>query len=282
VPTTYATIFRNYLDIHTTTSRQFIGTLAQYVSTEEARAKLTSLGEDKEAYRVEVADSHLTLGELLEKISPGGKPLDTIPLDLIIESLPRLQLRYYSISSSPKATPNSIHVTATVLSYNPSTASEKTVYGLATNYLLQVHRKLRNIQHPETAPFYLYSGPRNKYHDESKNIIRLALHVRRTNFKLPPNPKTPIVMVGPGTGVAPFRGFVIERTWMRTEGVEVGDTVLFYGCRRRHEDFLYEEEFEEYFKVLGDRGKLITAFSRELVCYVINRFEGGVILWKQC
>ena len=98
-----------------------------------------------------------------------------------------------------------------MLSYKPFTASHKTVYGLATNYLLQVHRKLRNIQHPETAPFYLYSGPRNKFHDESNNVIRLALHVRRTNFKLPSNPKTPIIMVGPGTG-----------TCLKSEGVDVG------------------------------------------------------------
>ncbi|CAG8564748.1 18697_t:CDS:2, partial [Acaulospora morrowiae] len=263
VPTTYATIFRNYLDIHAPASRQFIATLANFAPTEEGKSKLTILGQDKEAYRIKVADAHLTLGEVLELISQNGKPLDTIPLDLIIETLPRLQCRYYSISSSPKATPNHIHITASILTYNPVTMPQKTVYGLATNYILQVHRKRNNIQHPEKSPYYLYSGPRDRFYDEATNTIKFAIHVRKSNFKLPKNFKTPVVMVGPGTGVAPFRGFIIERAKQKTEGDEVGDTVLFYGCRSKNEDFLYENEFDTLFKTLGEGGKLITAFSRE-------------------
>ncbi len=223
------------------------------------------MGQDKEAYRIKVSDAHLTLGEVLELISPNGKPLDSIPLDLIIETLPKLQPRYYSISSSTKSTPTAIHVTATVLTFNPATAPQKTVYGLATNYLLQVHRKLKNIPHTETSPSYLYSGPRNKLYDEATNTIKLPIHVRHNNFKLPKNLKIPIVMVGPGTGVAPFRGFVIERAYHKAQGEEVGDTVLFFGCRRRDEDFLYESEFNDLFATLGESGKLITAFSREQV-----------------
>ncbi|CAG8610092.1 6751_t:CDS:2, partial [Acaulospora colombiana] len=282
VPTTYATIFRNYLDIHAPASRQFIATLANYVSSEEGKSRLTTLGQDKEAYRKTVADAHLTLGEILDLMSQNGKPVDTIPLDLIIETLPKLQCRYYSISSSPKATPNNIHITASVLTYNPSAAPQKTIYGLATNYILQVHRKLNNIQHPESSPYYLYSGPRNKYYDETTNTIRLAVHVRRSNFKLPKNFKTPVVMVGPGTGVAPFRGFIIERAKHKSDGSEVGDTVLFFGCRKRNEDFLYDNEFDELFKTLGENGKLITAFSREQEqkVYVQHRIlENQEYLW---
>jgi NADPH-ferrihemoprotein reductase len=224
------------------------------------------LGQDKEAYRIEVSDAHLTLGEVLESISPDGKPLNSIPLDLIIETLPRLQPRYYSISSSSKSTPTKIHITAIVLTFNPATAPQKTVYGLATNYLLQVHRKLGSITHPETSPYYLYSGPRNKLYDEGTNTIKFLIHVRNNNFKLPKDLKTPVVMVGPGTGVAPFRGFVIERAHYKNQGNEVGDTVLFFGCRKRAEDFLYDSELNELFATLGENGKLITAFSREQVC----------------
>ncbi|RHZ63323.1 hypothetical protein Glove_330g11 [Diversispora epigaea] len=263
VPTTYATIFRYYLDIHTPASRQFLATLASYAPTEEGKSRLTILGQDKETYKSEVIDAHLTLGEVLENISPNGKSLDTIPLDLIIETLPRLQSRYYSISSSSKVTQDTIHITATILTFNPITEPQKTVYGLATNYIHQVHRKLRNIQHPDKAPYYLYNGPRNKYYDEDTNNIKFAVHVRRSNFKLPKNPKTPIVMVGPGTGVAPFRGFIIERAKYKEEGYDLGDTVLFFGCRNSNEDFLYKDEFEELFNILGENSKLITAFSRE-------------------
>ncbi|CAG8815267.1 7307_t:CDS:1, partial [Racocetra fulgida] len=138
-----------------------------------------------------------------------------------------------------------------------------TVYGLATNYIHQVHRKLNNIEHPDTSPYYLYSGPRDKYYDDTTNTIKFAIHVRNTNFKLPKNLKIPVVMVGPGTGVAPFRGFVIERAKYKSEGDVIGDTVLFFGCRKRDEDFLYAKEFDELFSALGENGKLITAFSRE-------------------
>uniref|UniRef100_A0A1D1XMN8 NADPH--cytochrome P450 reductase n=1 Tax=Anthurium amnicola TaxID=1678845 RepID=A0A1D1XMN8_9ARAE len=282
VPTTYATIFRNYLDIHSPTSRQFIATLANYVSSEEAKSKLTSLGQDKEAYRVRIIDSHATLAEVLEAVSQHGNPLDSVPLDLIIETLPKLQPRYYSISSSSKSTPKTIHITASVLTFNPVAAPQKKVYGLATNYLLQVHRKIRNVQHPETSPTYLYSGPRNKLYNEEANMIKLPIHVRHTNFKLPKNSKTPVVMIGPGTGVAPFRGFVIERALVKSRGEEVGDTVLFFGCRRRDEDFLYESEFNELFATLGENGKFITAFSREQAnkVYVQHKLvESDSYLW---
>ncbi|CAG8575760.1 11072_t:CDS:2, partial [Racocetra persica] len=264
VPTTYATIFRNYLDINSPASRQFIATLANYAPTEEGKSRLTTLGQDKEAYRIEVAESHLTLGEVLELICSNGKPLDSIPLDLIIETLPRLQCRYYSISSTSKVTPTSIHITATVLRYQPQTAPKKTVYGLATNYIHQVHHKLNNIEHPDTSPYYLYSGPRDKYYDDTTNTIKFAIHVRNTNFKLPKNLKIPVVMVGPGTGVAPFRGFVIERAKYKSEGDVIGDTVLFFGCRKRDEDFLYAKEFDELFSALGETGNDAKNMARDV------------------
>ena len=68
-------------------------------------------------------------------------------------------------------------------------------------------------------------------------------------------------MVGPGTGLAPFRGFIQERDIARKEGKEVGDTILYFGCRNRDEDYLYKDELEEYEK--SGTLKLHVAFSRE-------------------
>ena len=69
-------------------------------------------------------------------------------------------------------------------------------------------------------------------------------------------------MVGPGTGLAPFRGFLQERHHQRTvENKQVGESHLFYGCRKSAEDFLYREELEGY--VAEGTCKLYTAFSRE-------------------
>lgn len=69
-------------------------------------------------------------------------------------------------------------------------------------------------------------------------------------------------MVGAGTGVAPFRAFLQERATLLKMGREVGRTVLFFGCRNEHHDFIYNEELQEVAQTLGDRLSLVTAFSR--------------------
>ena len=69
-------------------------------------------------------------------------------------------------------------------------------------------------------------------------------------------------MIGPGTGLAPFRGFIQERDYYRKEGRQVGKSILYYGCRKKQEDYLYQEELEEYEKN-GTLTKLNVAFSRD-------------------
>jgi NADPH-ferrihemoprotein reductase len=70
-------------------------------------------------------------------------------------------------------------------------------------------------------------------------------------------------MVGPGTGVAPFRAFLQERAKQAEEGQEIGKMLLFFGCRRSDEDFLYRTEWEEFERKLGDKFEMVKAFSRE-------------------
>ena len=120
---------------------------------------------------------------------------------------------------------------------------------------------------------------KNKIPNDSPDIPNptVPCYVRRSQFKLPFRPLTPIIMVGPGTGFAPFRGFLqhrlgcyirrvfyltIFRKWQKDEGREVGATYLFTGCRNKAIDYIYEEELEEYSKsgVLTDN---FVAFSRD-------------------
>lgn len=68
-------------------------------------------------------------------------------------------------------------------------------------------------------------------------------------------------MIGPGTGLAPFRGFIQERHLAKEEGKPVGETVLYFGCRKRAEDFIYQEELLDYEK--NGSVKLHLAFSRD-------------------
>lgn len=91
--------------------------------------------------------------------------------------------------------------------------------------------------------------------------VKVPVFIRKSQFRLPTKPETPIIMVGPGTGLAPFRGFIQERQFLRDEGKTVGESILYFGCRKRSEDYIYESELEEWVK----KGtlNLKAAFSRD-------------------
>lgn len=190
----------------------------------------SSSEEGKSLYNSYIRDQCRDLINLLENFS-SLRP----PIDHVMELMPRLQARYYSISSSPKLYPNSIHITCTVIEYQ--TKDGRTRKGVATNWLSN------KIVTDELKP-------------------KVPIYVRKSQFRLPFKFQTPIVMIGPGTGLAPFRGFIQERDYYRKEGKLVGNSILYYGCRKRAEDYLYPEELEEYEKN-GTLTKLNIAFSRD-------------------
>lgn len=265
VPTTYRAAFRHYLDICAPVSRQTLMSLVEFAPTDQAKDVLRELATDKDVYRVRVGDVTRNLGEVLEdmiKIGGDGSSFDAVPFDVIVESVSRLQPRYYSISSSAKESPKTISATVVTLSYEPE--PERTVYGVNTNYLWRIHEALLDEPtHEEGIPVYDLAGPRGVLLDTSEKVARVPVHVRRSQFKLPRNPTVPVIMIGPGTGVAPFRAFVRERALQKQEGKPVGPTILFYGCRHSDQDFLYKDEWPALFETLGQPSRIITAFSRE-------------------
>lgn len=137
------------------------------------------------------------------------------PIDHLCELLPRLQPRYYSISSSSKLHATTVHVTAVLVQYDTPTG--RTNKGVATTYLAK--------KHPTTAD----------------PLPRIPIFIRKSQFRLPTKTETPIIMVGPGTGLAPFRGFIQERDLARQEGKTIGETILYFGCRKKSEDFIYHD-----------------------------------------
>lgn len=291
VPTTYGTVLRHYIDISAVAGRQILGSLSKFAPTPEAEAFLKNLNINKDIYHTVVADGCLKLGEVLQlaagndtKVVPTPENTTSwgIPFDIIVSAIPRLQPRYYSISSSPKLNPNSIHATVVVLKYEnvPSdNVPRKWVYGVGSNFLLNLKHASNKEPTPlinenglerVAVPSYLIEGPRGSYKGETG--YKAPVHVRRSTFRLPTNPKSPVIMIGPGTGVAPFRGFVQERVALARRSIEKngpdalndwGQISLFYGCRKSNEDFLYKDEWPQYEKELNGKFKLHCAFSRE-------------------
>ncbi|XP_020298213.1 NADPH--cytochrome P450 reductase isoform X2 [Pseudomyrmex gracilis] len=231
-PCSYRTALTHYLDITSNPRTHILKELAEYASDPADKEKLKLMAsttvEGKAAYQQWVVQENRNIVHILEDIS-SLKP----PLDHLCELLPRLQCRYYSISSSPKLYPNSVHITAVVVEYKTPTG--RINKGVTTTWLKEKH--------------------------PSDPLCLVPIFVRKSQFRLPTHPSTPIIMVGPGTGIAPFRGFIQERDFAKKEGKKVGDTILYFGCRKSQEDYLYREELEEYVK----SGTLIlhTAFSRE-------------------
>jgi NADPH-ferrihemoprotein reductase len=240
-PTTYDAIVRYHLEVCAPVSRQFVSTLAAFAPSEEAKAEMTRLGGDKDYFHDKTGAHFLNISRLLATVSKGAK-WDQVPFSAFIEGLTKLQPRYYSISSSSLVQPKKISITA-VVENQQVPGRDAPFRGVATNYLFALKQKQNGDPNPE--PFgqsYEIHGPRNKY-----DGIHVPVHVRHSNFKLPSDPSRPIIMVGPGTGVAPFRGFVQERAKLAQEGANVGRTLLFFGCRKRSDDFLYEKEWEVSF-----------------------------------
>ena len=259
-PTNALALFQHYLEICAPVSRETVASLAQLAPNDEIKSMLLNLGQNKDAYAAYLLSNHVTLGRLLELTNASWSSL---PLSFVIESLPPMTPRYYSISSSSVVSPKTASLTAVVSSAPLPANPTQSIPGLATNYLSALMPlSISNCGY--TYPF-LESG------------TKLHAHVRKSTFKLPASAATPIVMVAAGTGLAPFRGFLQERARLRSMDREVGPMLLFFGCRGPEEDFLYKSEIDEMQAgVLKDQLSVVTAFSRvpgQPKVYVQDRVE---------
>jgi len=236
-PTTYRTALSHYVEITALPRTHILKELSIYTSDPAEKAKLEEMSsttpEGKALYQSWVVDSVRHITHILEDL-PSCKP----PIDHVLELLPRLQPRFYSIASSAKVHPSSVHICGVVVEYQTPTG--RTNKGVATTWL------------QEKVP----AG-------EGEDMIcpKVPVYVRRSQFRLPNRPQTPVIMIGPGTGLAPFRGFIQERAWQKAQGKPVGPTVLYFGCRNKAQDYIYQDELEAF----EEDGLLTlhTAFSRD-------------------
>lgn len=191
-------------------------------------------------------DQYLSGREVIDLLLgfPGAKfsPAELIGL------LRKLQPRLYSISSSPKAHPGEAHLTVAVVRHASHGRERK---GVCSAFLAE-------RAHADTA---------------------VPVFVQTSNhFRLPKDHGTPIIMIGPGTGIAPFRAFLEER---RAVGAQ-GKTWLFFGDQHQVSDFLYQTELEAMLAG-GTLTRLDAAFSRDQAkkIYVQHRLlENAKELWE--
>jgi sulfite reductase (NADPH) flavoprotein alpha-component len=211
--------------------------------------------------------SYLTGGERRQKaqaLADGGDPdgdaevLDVLAAlekfrgvrpdpEAFIEALDPLQPRLYSIASSPKVDPRRIALTVDAVRYAVGT---RTRLGVASTFL----------------------GGRVAPNSKIRSYVQKA-----QGFSLPADPALPIIMIGPGTGVAPFRAFLHERMAAKAPG----RNWLFFGHQHSRYDFFYEDEFAGM-KSAGVLTRLTLAWSRdsEEKIYVQHRMrEVGRDLW---
>lgn len=254
-PITYGAVIRHHLEISGPILRQALNSIAPFAPNEEAKKESMSLGSDKRYFADRIHNKKLNLADALLEIS-NGEPWVSVPFVFLVELIAHLQPRYYSISSSSLSEKSKVHVTAVV---EAEEHEGRMITGVATNLLKDIQYSQNNAVGKRFATYDL-QGPKGKFRD-----YKLPIHVRRSTFKLPSNPSTPVILVGPGTGVAPMRGFVRDKVALldSSDNIKLGKILLFYGCRRSDEDYLYKNEWPLYAQRLGDSFEMDVAFSRD-------------------
>lgn len=235
-------LLRDYVELQEIATRAQIKTLAEFTECPPHKIQLLALtGDDEQTaarYREEILDKRKSVLDLLEEF-----PACELPFEIYLETLPPLRPRYYSISSSPLENPQLTSITVAVV--EGAARSGHGIYqGVCTNYL---------ARKTETSQIYAF------------------VKDTKAMFGLPDDATVPIIMVGPGTGIAPFRGFLQERAQLKKQGVEIGEAILFFGCRNPQQDFIYEDELREFER--QEIVQLSTSFSRvagQEKCYVQN------------
>ncbi|KAI7883714.1 cytochrome P450 [Lichtheimia hyalospora FSU 10163] len=241
-----------YADLSSPPTRTMLSIFAEQLSstsTETAEAFRKLIMPDSPEY-ASFIEKHRTILDL-QKHYPQVKRLD---LGQFLAAVGVMQPRRYSIASSPLAHPQQAHLTIGVV--HDKLKDGREYYGLASSYLGRSHESI---------------------------TLRAALKSSKSTFSLPTDPATPIIMIAAGTGVSPFRGFLQERAFQHANSDgNVGECVLFFGCRRQDQDYIYADEMQEYVNSGVIKG-LHVAFSRQgqPIKYVQHQLlENAIQVWK--
>ncbi|XP_077480322.1 methionine synthase reductase [Stigmatopora argus] len=237
------------LEIRSVPKKAFLRALAEHTTDVMQRRRLQELCSKQGTadYNQFVRESSLSVLELLAAF-PSCLP----PLSLFIEHLPKLQPRPYSAASSCLQHPGKIHFVLSVVEFPASSGRPVGRRGLCTGWLFDL-----------ATPVLVLPGKAEPQCGIALPQIHMGLRPN-SSFRCPPDTSIPLIMVGPGTGVAPFIGFLQQREKERQQNPDAGfgETWLFFGCRYRERDYLFREELEGFVRS-GTLNHLKVCFSRE-------------------
>ena len=244
-PCTVKSVFTNYIDITGCPRKSLLRVLAEHCGNAEEKDALLHLSSrgGRAEYETQIRAQSPTLLTLLNNY-PSCCP----PLAELLDALSPLAPRLYSITCAPEVAPTTPSVAFSVVRFQVPSGEHR--LGVATNWLDEISV-------------------------DDKCEHKVPVYIKPSlKFGLPEDSSAPLVMIGPGTGVAPFRGFLQSRRAKAQKGGRLSEAMLFFGCRKADEDFLYEADWKS-FTADGSLTKLVCAFSRETAekVYVQHKIE---------
>ncbi|MFD3585812.1 bifunctional cytochrome P450/NADPH--P450 reductase [Streptomyces sp. NPDC058683] len=230
VPVTAGILLTEFLELQDVATRSQIRTLAEYTQCPWTRPQLQAYAADteeaEEHYQKEILGKRVSVLGLLERF-----PAVELPLAVFLEMTGPIRPRFYSISSAPSANPCQVRLTVGLLE-GPALSGDGQYRGTCSSYIAGL------------AP---------------GDVVYGYVRVPSPTFAPPADPATPLILIGPGTGIAPLRGFLEERAWQHENGTQVGLSQVFVGCRHPEHDYFYRQEMQDWEKT--GIAQVHTAFS---------------------
>jgi cytochrome P450 / NADPH-cytochrome P450 reductase len=216
-PVTLMQLLADFIELQDAATRSDVLNLMQYTKCPDTQVQLKALAAEDETaienFRKEITDKRASAYDLLLRF-----PAVELSLEAFLELCSPMRPRFYSISSSAAASPREIAITVGTVA-GQSWSGEGEYKGVASAYLHDV------------APGTAITG-----------------FLRRPDPPFAPtaDARMPMLLIGPGTGFAPFRGFLSERALQRAGGRDVAPSVVFYGCRHPEHDWFYRDDMQRW------------------------------------
>jgi methionine synthase reductase len=261
-------LLKYYIELRSVPKKACLRHLAQFCNIELHKRRLLELSsrEGADDYNKFIRSDSVSVLDIL-KVFDSCKP----SLEVLLANVPSFAPRYYSVVNAPNLeNRNQFKIAFSVIHLEPKNLRNGSqLYGLFTGTLFQLFSQQKDEEIIDSLAKLSLNSNR-----KSIKIFKR----RNPYFKLPSTPNVPLILIGPGTGVAPFIGFLEQRKIMKTRSVlPIGETWLFYGCRHSKLDYIYEEELKQF---LSDNilTQLCICFSREITDELSPKYVQDLML----